>query len=281
MKRVLLVGTTCLIALMIPFEARTNSTGAPPGRTGSPAEGGLTCNSSGCHSGSTTNSGSGSISVAGQTSYVAGQTVPLSITVEEEGVQRIGFQVSAINNSTGAHVGRFNLVVGSQTKFASSSENYVTHANAPTGMSSRTFEIEWVAPASPVGIVMFYIAGNAADGGGSQVGDHIYTAQYPLAESATGTETEPLPSHFAVTSAYPNPVADQAMVALNLPAPDGLTVRVLDLLGREVSSRRYASLGAGSHELPVSVSGLVPGSYLVVVQSTSGRIASHQLVVTR
>jgi Reeler domain/Secretion system C-terminal sorting domain len=281
MKRVLLVGTTCLMALTMPFEARTRSSGAPAGRTGSPADGGLTCNAAGCHSGSAVNSGSGSISVVGQNTYVAGQTVPLSITVEEDGVSRIGFQVSAISDNTGAHVGTFNIVDGSQTKFASNNPNYVTHTTAPFGASSRTFEVEWVAPASHVGVVMFYISGNAANGNGTSLGDHIYTSQYPLAESATGTETEPLPSHFAVTSAYPNPVADQALVAVNLPTPDGLTVRVLDLLGREVSSRRYASLGAGSHELPVSVSGLAPGSYLVVVRSTTGRMASHQLVVTR
>ncbi|MFT4604308.1 MAG: hypothetical protein ACI9W4_001038 [Rhodothermales bacterium] len=264
--------------LAMPFEARTNSSGAPAGRTGSPAENGMTCNSSGCHFGNATNSGTGSIAVSAPMSYGVSQTVALSITVEQEGAQRIGFQVSVVD-ANNSHVGTLKIVDSANTKFASNNSAYITHANAPTGMSTRTFDIEWDAPSTPAGTVFFYITGNAANGNGGATGDNIYSTQFPMAESGTAIEAEAVPSHFAVTGAYPNPVADQALVGVSLPQPTDLRVVLMDVLGREVSVNRYNSLGAGVHDLPVSVSGLAPGAYVVVVSSTSGRVASHSLLV--
>jgi hypothetical protein len=264
--------------LAMPFEARTNSSGAPAGRSGSPAENGLTCNSSGCHNGSAINSGGGSITVSGPKSYAIGQTVALAITVAQEGAQRIGFQTSVVDGNN-AHVGTLKIVDANNTKFASNNPSYITHKNAPTGMATRTFNIEWEAPSAPVGTVFFYITGNAANGNGGATGDNIYSTQFPMAESGTAIQAEAVPSHFAVTGAYPNPVASQAIVGVSLPQPADLRVVLMDVLGREVSVKRFNALGAGAHDLPVSVSGLVPGAYVVVVSSAAGQVASHSLLV--
>ncbi len=278
MTRVVIGAFLFIGFLAMPFEARTNSTGALAGHSGSPAENGRTCNTSGCHFGNATNSGGGSITVSGPSSYGLGQTVALSITVEQGGAQRIGFQVSVIDASN-AHVGTLKIVDANNTKFASNNPAYITHANAPSGMSTRTFNVAWEAPNSPVGTVFFYITGNAANGNGASTGDNIYSTQFPMAESGTAVEAEAVPSHFAVTGAYPNPVASQAIVGVSLPQPADLRVVLMDVLGREVSVKRFSALGAGAHDLPVSVSGLAPGAYVVVVSSGTGRVASHSLLV--
>lgn len=267
-----------LVLLAAPFEARTNSSGAPAGRTGSPAENGLTCNSSGCHFGSAVNSGGGSISVSGPATFASGETIDLSITVQQEGAQRIGFEVSVVDASD-APVGTLKIVDANNTRFASNNPNYITHNGAPFGMTSRTFDIQWEAPNTHPGTVTFYITGNAANGNGGATGDNIYSLQYPMTESGTAIATEALPSHFSVTDAYPNPVADQATIGVNLPRATGVSVRLIDVLGRTVSSNSYGSMTAGAHELPVSVSGLISGTYVALVMSDDGRIASRPLVV--
>ena len=280
MKSLSLLATACLLLLAIPFEARTNSSGAPAGRTGSPAEGGNTCNAAGCHIGNAVNSGSGSISVSGPKSYAGGQAVRMEVTVEQEGSQRIGFQISAVLAGTGTHAGSWNIV-DSNTKFASNNAAYVTHTDADFGESSRTFTVEWMAPANPVGTVTFYVAGNAANGNGSQTGDFIYTTQVPLPASGVSVEPEVLPSHFAVRGAFPNPAAASATVTVALPAPSAVSIRVIDLLGREVARRSFATMDAGEHDLSVGLGHLPPGTYLVSATAGPGRVGTELLTISR
>ena len=38
------------------------------------------------------------------------------------------------------------------------------------------YEFDWTPPATAVGNITIYVAGNAANGNGNEQGDHIYTA---------------------------------------------------------------------------------------------------------
>ncbi len=279
-KRSLLAAAVLVVVVALPNTAFTNSSGAPAGRTGAPPEGGQTCNTSGCHAGSGVNSGGGSITISGPTSYSPSQVVNLSITVAQDGAQRIGFQVSVVDASN-MNVGTLQIVDAANTRFASNNPSYITHSGAPFNQASRTFNIAWLAPAGPAGPVRFFVAGNAANGNGSQTGDQIYTETFNLAASGVAVEDDIVPSHFSVLSAYPNPVADQARVAVSLPGAESVSLRVVDLLGRVQVSRTFASLPAGRHELPISLAGLTAGAYLVVIQAASGATASRRLTVVR
>ncbi|MBO6575729.1 MAG: T9SS type A sorting domain-containing protein [Rhodothermales bacterium] len=280
MKHALLLASALLLVIALPWEARTNSSGAPAGRSGGPPENGNTCNSSGCHFGSAVNSGGGSITVTGPKTYSPGQAVALQITVAQEGAQRIGFEVSAVEDAGGTHAGSWNLV-DSGTRFASNNPAYVTHAGAPPGMSSRTFNVEWVPPSSSVGTVLLYIAGNAANGNGGATGDNIYTATYPLAESGTSIDQDPVPSHFALTGLFPNPARQQTSVSVHLPEAAAVRVRVLDMLGREVKALATGSLSAGAHDIALAVGALPAGTYLVSAETARGKLATRTLLVAR
>ena len=63
---------------------------------------------------------------------------------------------------------------------------------------------------------------------------------------------------------YPNPAAEAATVTLPMPARTATTIRVLDGLGRAVSSQQ---LPAGQTTAKISVQGLAVGVYLVEVQA--------------
>jgi uncharacterized protein (TIGR03437 family) len=53
-------------------------------------------------------------------------------------------------------------------------------------LGSFTYLVDWTPPAAGSGDIVFYIAGNAANGDGSTGGDHIYATSYTLTSVATG-----------------------------------------------------------------------------------------------
>lgn len=66
-----------------------------------------------------------------------------------------------------------------------------TNSLQPPHNGSYTYNFNWTPPATDVGNVTIYVAGNAGVGGApSQIGDHIYTNKYTLTPSAGG----PLPA---------------------------------------------------------------------------------------
>src|SRR5262249_52558058 len=62
---------------------------------------------------------------------------------------------------------------------------------------TNTISVSWTAPATNVGNVHLYVAGNAANNDGTNSGDHIYTADYVLTPQASS----PAPSITRVVSA--------------------------------------------------------------------------------
>src|SRR5690349_20020337 len=79
-----------------------------------------------------------------------------------------------------------------QTCPASMPLQYIEHSldgyNASKGQAnSATYEFDWMPPATDVGNVQIYLAGNAANGDLTQNGDHIYVpAPYTLTPGAGG-----------------------------------------------------------------------------------------------
>ena len=147
-------------------------TGSPGGKSGSPGDAGATCTQ--CHSG-TANTATGwittNIPVSG---YVAGNTYTITLTGTHTGVVKFGFEVTA-EDAAGIKTGTFALADPTQTKFTNNNKA-VTHTSsgtAPSG-SSKTWTVNWTAPAAGTGQVGFYAAFNAANGNGGTSGDVIY-----------------------------------------------------------------------------------------------------------
>lgn len=128
--------------------AISNPDGAPAGRTGSPGDGGATCQASGCHSGSPTTVANIITSNVPVTGYVPGTTYTITVTVT--GTGKKGFQVSP-QTPTGALVG--SLTAGTGNKIVST--KYVTHTSAKN-TSSAVWTFQWKAPVAGTGAVTFY-----------------------------------------------------------------------------------------------------------------------------
>ena len=158
-----------------------SSSGPSPSFTGAPIENNCTA----CHNTFPVNSGTGNVSISGlPANYLPGQTIPLTVTVTDSNAVIYGFQMVAINNA-GQNVGAINLPTANPqplqviSGFVNGNERrYVEHTNqgvTPTQFGSKSWNFTWTAPATRIGKLSFYAAGNGANSDGGSSNDQIYT----------------------------------------------------------------------------------------------------------
>jgi hypothetical protein len=190
--RGLLVGATTLMAAA----AYTHSAGPPTGVTGSPADRGATCNQPGCHQSKSLNVKGGSVVIGGvPDSYVPGARYTLTVQVQKPGQSRWGFELTATNMAN-HRVGQFTITDKAHTRLVgtrittptATNPVYVEQSLSGTFARQRdagpVWSFDWTAPASGVGLVTFYAAGNAANNNDQPTGDFIYTTSAKSAEGA-------------------------------------------------------------------------------------------------
>ena len=170
--------------------ARASASGPSPSFTDAPAEGNCTA----CHIGSTINSGEGDMQISGlPAAYVAGQEIPITVSLSDQSAVVYGFQLTGIDSS-GETVGSFALPGSSPSRLQivnnlvnGSQRTYVEHTVdglIGTQFGSNSWTFVWTAPAVSSGPVTFYAAGNAANGDGSPSGDLIYSTSKVIQPAA-------------------------------------------------------------------------------------------------
>ena len=188
----------CLILAAVPAMLFANSgtnaaVPAPPlKRTGAQADGGLSCTA--CHATFPVNSGSGFVRIH-TGFYTPGVKQTVVVEVSDPDGQRWGFQLIArlVSDET-RQAGTFSTSDDVQVRC---DDGQVRGAPAPcnnqlefashTGPGTRAgtagprkFTVEWTPPATDVGPIQFYAAGNAANGNLNSQGDRIYTTSYRI-----------------------------------------------------------------------------------------------------
>jgi hypothetical protein len=167
------------------------SAGPPPANTGAPGEG--TCND--CHSSFSINSQGGSVKLAGlPQNYTPGMQYNLTVTVAQTNMMRWGFEITALTDD-GSAAGTFVITDTDKTQLITDNStgkvrNYVEHTldGSQRGVKdSANFNFAWMAPASNIGNITFYLAGNAANGDGTMFGDAIYTTNIKISAVALPT----------------------------------------------------------------------------------------------
>jgi uncharacterized protein (TIGR03437 family) len=204
-QRKILLGKTIAILSVVPVLIWAHQAGPDPGHAGVPGE--STCNTSGCHTGTALNGGGGSVTInAGGSSYTPGVPQQISVTVNDPKQRRWGFQLTA--RSAGdptVEAGAFTPLDGFTQVVCSSVANlattiapgppcdasaplqYIEHTMAGAKITSvgagNTWTFTWNPPATDIGDVVLYAAGNAANGDLDLTGDHIYTTTLALSSS--------------------------------------------------------------------------------------------------
>jgi uncharacterized protein (TIGR03437 family) len=119
---------------------------------------------------------------------------------------------------------------------------YISHSQA---QSSNVYTVTWTPPATDVGDIRIFVAGNAANGNGNNDGDRIYTANYTLTVQTSGG---PRP-----TIQTTNGVVNGATFAPGIVSGSWTTIFGTDLAG---SSRIWRNDEIVDGKLPLSLDGV-------------------------
>ncbi len=287
-------GLALAAVVAAPRPAATYPSGSPGGFDGSNIDDGIvrTCSTSGCHDSYTLNSGTGSVTISVPGAVQPGQTVPVTVTVDNTTApapgsatgRRQGFEVAA-KTADGEVSGLSTITDAAHTRLTFSGDPTVTHTTSGALQSSWTFN--WTAPDAPA-TVTFSAAGNAGNGGdlnqsgNNATGDYIYTTRRTVTVGSVAEGEAPAPElRLALSAPHPNPVrTGAAALRLTLPTAGAVRVRILDGQGRTVRTVETAPRPAGESDLVVRTNGLAPGLYFVAVDA-GGRRAVQPLSVAR
>ncbi|MCX6634959.1 MAG: hypothetical protein NT090_07760, partial [Acidobacteria bacterium] len=159
-------------------------------RTGAAVDGGLNCTA--CHAGAAANSDPRGKLTITAANYIPGVKQTIRVKLEHPEAQRWGFELTARapNDETkpaGVLTPDENVAVRCDDGLPNTRGvpgpcdgrlEFATHAapSTPLGTTNGVeWEIQWTPPSDDVGDIVFYAAGNAANGNGAITGDLIYT----------------------------------------------------------------------------------------------------------
>src|SRR5229473_2831408 len=187
-----------LVAGAIPITLLAFSTGPPIKRTGAPVDGGDTCTL--CHTSFPLNDDSGGSIVVRANPYTPGLKQMIEVEVNHPTAMRFGFQLTARlasdeTKEAGVFTADDSIRVRCDSTPASDAPcngalEFAEHKQPTTNNGNpgpRTFLIEWTPPATAAGPVVFYAAGNCANGNGNPTGDHIYTTKAMISAASAQT----------------------------------------------------------------------------------------------
>ena len=182
MKKIVTLSFT-LALVLVSVKSFTYRSGGVQGYTNAPSEG----NCVSCHSGTSLNGGSGSLSdftltdAGGGSGYKPDSTYTLKLKYKQTSISRFGFSITALDDSAKEPAGTFTITSNRTQKrtktYSGKSRQYVEHTNAGTATTSTNtseWEFKWKAPSKNVGPINFYATVNATNANGRNTGDQIY-----------------------------------------------------------------------------------------------------------
>jgi uncharacterized protein (TIGR03437 family) len=232
-KAVKFLKFTCVLAV-IPGLILAHEYGPDPGYTAAPGDNPTSCVKSQCHVGtvnSPANGGNVAIQMPnGATTYTPGGAKQLiTVLITDANRQSWGFQMTArlASNPTSGQAGNFTDLNGGTTGLSTpvqvlcaTSQNAPCPTNNPVqwvehslvGWSasvahkgSYSYQMYWTPPATDVGKVTLYVAGNASNSANTAAPDattgHIYTSNITLTPASATTGTPPSITAGGVVSA--------------------------------------------------------------------------------
>ena len=283
MKKIFLL----LVAIggaFITLTGETNSNNGKAGYTNSPGEG--NCTTSGCHSSFAVNTGGGMVMLSNSNmmswSYDPGVTYHMTCAVTRSANSLFGVCVEALD-AAGNNGGTLVITNSAKTQIKTRTINTIVRRsvvhqlNGGASSGSMSFTFDWIAPATNIGTVTFYFAGNASNADGNQSGDYIYTGSQAVTYNTLNGITSLVNTNsFAV---YPMPIQNQFTVNYNVASTGIVKIKLYTMQGAIAAELADKILVYGDYKdnlyLPENISS---GNYLLSVESSSGLITKKVLI---
>lgn len=266
-KNILISFSVFLICILEVSNVISYTNGAPDGFTGSPFDD-QTC-ATYCHHGAPETPFPGIItSNIPSSGYIPGTTYTISANLVKPGHSKFGFQISPMDDH--------GNVLGSMIELTSETQitgmgTYITHSQSgTTGLGSKSWSFDWVAPEGGTGDITFYGAFNVTNNNGSNNGDSIFTSTYTISEDITvGIELVNSENEINI---YPNPANN--FIYVSIPeAADEINVNIYSISGN--ISFCLKGSNSGIFQLPETI---VSGVYYIYVDAAEKKY-SRKLIV--
>lgn len=310
-SRIKYAGLLLSAALAVVMSAR--SIGPPVMRTGAQVDGGITCTA--CHLGSTANSDPrGKLTVLAN-EYKPGVKQTIRVIFEHPEALRWGFQLTARVASeetrkagTITHTDLIRVQCGGTPPppdgQCGEANEFASHVAASTFAGQRNsafWDLEWTPPATDVGEVIFYAAGNAGNNSGNNQGDIIYTTSTRIqaAVPCNLTERPRITSVRNGASSLIGPLGINTLIRIEgtgfARAGENRTANVLDIneakypntlgcVAVEVGGRRAPVLSVNNIRIDTQVTTLFDQGAtpfrVIVNPGTSNELVSDSLITT-
>jgi hypothetical protein len=191
MKRLILFVTTLGALIFMASYTVLKTSGSHPGSTGAPGD--LTCAQYGCHVKSSVMQDAGLVNTllfsSNDTTYIPGNTYTLALQVTLPNIQKFGFELVALKDSTNTNIGNFILMDPVRTQIlnyqatATDLRYSVTHQSAGTTTATAgaiEWKMKWTAPPANVGPITFWYATNCTNNDGQNTGDSIFLSSFQI-----------------------------------------------------------------------------------------------------
>ncbi len=120
--------------------------------------------------------------------------------------------------------------------------------------------------------------GGSADISGRLVFDDLQVAQ-KIITSVRDDHDGTVPTDFALSQNYPNPFNPSTEIRFGLPFTVHCSLKVFDLLGREVAVLQDGVLPSGSHTVTFDAASLPSGMYIVELRADQTRITQKAMLL--
>jgi hypothetical protein len=88
-----------------------------------------------------------------------------------------------------------------------------------------------------------------------------------------------IPASFALHAPYPNPFNPETTVAFDVPTTSDVTVRVYDVLGRQVATLTEGTINAGAYHVTWNAANQTSGVYFVRMDANGQTFTQKCLLV--
>ncbi len=270
MKKVLYIFSGLVTILLFV----NNSTGPvvrqQKGYTGAPGDQPstcVTCHNSGTFAPTATIEVFNAAGTTAVTKYALGTeyTIRLTITATSGTPSAYGFQMIDIRKSDNSNVKGF-LPKASQAAdigidtITATSRVYAEH-NAK--LTSNVINVKWKAPATDLGNIIFYAAGNAVNSGGSTAGDNGTASISVQLASPITSGVKDFDSNISI-QVSPNPTPSMVGLRLESTINKAVKVQIVDVAGRTVLSENW-SITVGTNQRSLDLNSFSKGVYMIQV----------------
>jgi len=88
-----------------------------------------------------------------------------------------------------------------------------------------------------------------------------------------------VPQSFTLSQNYPNPFNPTTSIQFELPVAGEISLKVYDLLGREVMNLADGRWSAGTHEVKINAGGLPTGFYMYRLHTSQGSLIRKMMLI--